>query len=355
MHALRRELLVAYPDTHDWASLVVYASLPTDLEQQLHAVRRGSERLAAETAIERFRATLRGKDESVIQGSNLDASERARLVHDVDRLDETVAVVRASLDRADSNQARTDAYRFLGRLAMRLYDAYVHRSAPFTSAISQTLTRMKKHDFASGQRPISMLAPQELLKLAKDSYEAAHRSDGSQWELWVQVVALCWALRLNEVDRAQFDKDLTATRFMADLLLERAASATTNAAEQRALASAIAFEVELLAYFAGHNRQLSAEGTFEEQLDRKFELFLKAAAPVPESYRAHAAWRQLRRYEVWSRGRSAAVRTTEPLQPSAPQAPPPPDGPQMTSLVARYIGRLRALGVRRYWGARRNM
>jgi len=341
VHAIRRELLVAYPDTHDWASLVVYASLPNDVDDQLRAVKRGSDRLAAETAIERFRATLRGKTESAIRGNNIEEAERERLVDDVDRLDKAVAVIRASIDCADSNQARTDGNRFLGRLAMRLYDAYTHRTSPFEAAISTTLQRFKKHDFTTGRRPISTLAPKELLRLAKDSYEIAHRLDGSQWELWVQVVALCWALEPNAADDEQFKSDLNATRYMAQLLVDRAANATTDAAEQRALAAAIAFEVELLAYFTGKEQNDPSSQTFIEKLDKKFELFLRAASPVPESYRAHAAWRQLRRYLVWTTGR-----------PSVPGQPLRPDGVKMGELITKYIDRLKKLGVRRYWGPR---
>jgi hypothetical protein len=276
-------------------------------------------------------------------GDDIPEEERERLAEDVDRLDEAVAAIRSSIDRADGNQARTDAHRFLGRLAMRLYDAYSLRSQPFQDAISNTLRQAKKHDFTTGRRPISMLAPSKLLRLAKDSYEMAHRLDGSQWELWVQVVALSWALNLDAADRPQFDKDLDATRYMADLLVERAANATTNAGEQRALAAAIAFEVELLAYFSGHAAKTVSGQTFVQKLDEKFELFLKAAAPVPESYRAHAAWRQLRRYQVWSSARSHPTSTSEKHYPSSAD---------MQALLSKYISTLKSRGVRRYWGPR---
>lgn len=338
VHAIRRELLVVYPDTHDWASLVVYASLPPDLDAQLGTVRRNFERRAAETAIERFRATLRGKSEQQMASGSPD--EQQRVGDDIDRLDETFARIRAAID--GPTKASVDANRFLGRLAMRLYDAYVFRSPPFGQAIATIAGRTKKHDFTTGRRPISMLAPNELLKLAKDSYLAAHGGDGSQWELWLQVVALCWALELDGTEVKQFDNDLTAARYMSDLLVERAGDAIINAAQQRALAACFKFEVELLAYLAGHTWDVRgtdmSESSFGFRLDELFDKLVRAVSPVPESYRAHAAWRQLRRYGIWVQHRWTWK------QPDRQGVAP--------GRIARYSTRLQELGVRRYWGPR---
>jgi hypothetical protein len=122
---------------------------------------------------------------------------------------------------------------------------------------------------------------------------------------------------------------------MASLLAERVANGDVNTKEQRALAAAIGFEVELLAYLCSHlpadrAGRVPDNKTSEDVLKEAFETFIRAASPINESYRAHVAWRQLRRFKVWAQAR----------------------GETKASVIDDYRNRLEGFGVQRYWGPR---
>src|SRR5262249_21380848 len=144
---------------------------------------------------------------------------------------------------ASNAPTRASGYRILGRLALRLWDVLQLHKESVDQSLSKLLGRFKKHDFSSGQLPISMLGPADLLRLAKESYESAFYVDGSQWELWVQAVVLGWPLGLDKPDSGHpyYNDDVSATQNMAALLAKTADRATTNASAQRALAAAIKF------------------------------------------------------------------------------------------------------------------
>jgi hypothetical protein len=334
IHAIRRELLVAYPDAHDWASLVLYAALPPDLKHQLDKVRRVAQRLGAETAVERLRATFTGRSISKL---NDDPELRSRASKDIDRLDADMRTLRSWTEPTNDIDTRVAGHCYVARMALRLWDVYSFRKTPFTTSIAGLLDETKEPDFSSGQRHLSTFTPAELLQLAKDSYEAAHQLDGKRWELWVQVVVLAWALRKDSANKAAFDQDLKSTRYMASLLTERVANGDVSTKEQRALAAAIGFEVELLAYLCGHKASdrggsVTPEETSEEVLNKAFETFMRAASPINESYRAHVAWRQLRRYKVWAQARGESTNAI--------------------GVIEGYRQRLETLGVQHYWGPR---
>ena len=54
IHQLRQELSMRCPETHDWASLVVYAAFPADFEQQVDRVKLARRRFAVDTAMARI-------------------------------------------------------------------------------------------------------------------------------------------------------------------------------------------------------------------------------------------------------------------------------------------------------------
>ncbi len=54
IHQLRQELSMRCPETHDWASLVVYAAFPADFEQQIDRVKLARRRFAVDTAMARI-------------------------------------------------------------------------------------------------------------------------------------------------------------------------------------------------------------------------------------------------------------------------------------------------------------
>ncbi|MEN6489855.1 MAG: hypothetical protein ABFD66_13425, partial [Smithella sp.] len=76
-HSLRSKLHALCPDTHDWASLVTYANLPPDLDQQLLDVRYYQARRAIDCALDRI-------DESIDSKIPLGETEMERLLARVD-------------------------------------------------------------------------------------------------------------------------------------------------------------------------------------------------------------------------------------------------------------------------------
>jgi hypothetical protein len=323
VHGIRRELVVAYPETHDWASLVVYGSFPADLDSQLRGVRLTAEKLAVETAVERLRVTLRTHglwDDAV-------GAKRERLESDVNRLDRATAAIQAWTQASNDLATRVAGYRLLARIALRLWDVYMIRSDPQSDvSISGRMQRKEEHDVVTGRRPVSMLKPRELLELARHSYEIAYLLDSSRAAVWVQVVALSFALSGTNETVAGFKNDLRALRYMAALLVDRGVAEGVGGRDDRSLAAAMVFEVELLAHLAGLGQLDESSATSgHTPLEQAFDAFVRAASPVSTSYRAHAMWRQLRRYEVW--------------RPGSPD-------------VVNYRTKLENLGVRRYWNPR---
>ena len=334
VHAIRRELVVAYPETHDWASLVVYGSFPPDLDSQLRRVKQTAGKLAVETAVERLRVTLR---RHVMPGSEPGRESETRLSDDVDRLDRATAAIQSWTMPTNDVGGRVLGLRVLARIALRLWDVYRLRSYLPEGRVADRVGRKQKHDVSTGQRPISMLQPHELLELARTSYETAYFLDPSRPEIWVQVMVLSWALSIPPKERSlphNFPSDLRAMRYMALLAGERVAAEGLGGREARTLAAAMSFEVELLAYLAREGQLDEHKSLTQDQtLDASFERFIKAVAPVSESYRAHALWQQLRRYEQWTK-----------------QAINKPIGADDRVTVFRE--KLEDLGVRKYWGPR---
>jgi hypothetical protein len=350
IHAIRRELLVAHPETHDWASLVVYGSFPSDLDDQLALVRRYAEKLAAETAAERMRVTLRRWRR--LPQSAADANDAPpapepadtatlrsqltdRLRGDLDRLDRAVTAVRAWTDASRPAAARIAGHRLLARVALRLWDlmALPSGGTPLTPTLGELVGRMPRHEAASGWRPLSMLERRDLLELALASYEHALALDASPPQLWVQVAFLRWLIG-HEPERPGTTVPPTmkpAASLLSMLNAARTVGATVwiplgDAADRDAMSlrTATAFEAALLSQFIGATPPHDP-GLVPTQ--EAFDDFVEGAAPVATSYRAHALWQQLRRYE-----RVYIANFEEQVQ--------------------SYRKRLEALGVRRYWGPR---
>jgi hypothetical protein len=355
VHAIRRELLVTYPHTHDWASLVVYGSFPLDLDGQLLAVRRSAERLALETAAERLRVTYRrwdfnhnstiARDRSRSDGevkAELD-NVNARLRADIERLDRVAQPIAAWLDESNDIRTRVNGLRLWARIALRMWDllslpSSTSRGAqqPRRESFAGLLGRRTKHDDSTGSRPLSMLAPVELLRFAQDCYTRAYALDGSLLELWVQVAFLRWMISTSEPqatasgdeeDIAYF-RQLTAIQAMAENQLQLGERHGAVDRDSRSLRTAIVFEVSLLIDINKWQKFRSGGSKALHQVRSTrdwFEDFVAAAQPISTSYRAHMMWRQLRRYEA--------------LGPGLEFAQP-------------FRERLERLEVRKYWGPR---
>jgi hypothetical protein len=306
--------------------------------------------LAAETAAERMRVTLRRWRR--LPQSAADANDAPpapepadtatlrsqltdRLRGDLDRLDRAVTAVRAWTDASRPAAARIAGHRLLARVALRLWDlmALPSGGTPLTPTLGELVGRMPRHEAASGWRPLSMLERRDLLELALASYEHALALDASPPQLWVQVAFLRWLIG-HEPERPGTTVPPTmkpAASLLSMLNAARTVGATVwiplgDAADRDAMSlrTATAFEAALLSQFIGATPPHDP-GLVPTQ--EAFDDFVEGAAPVATSYRAHALWQQLRRYE-----RVYIANFEEQVQ--------------------SYRKRLEALGVRRYWGPR---
>lgn len=66
VHDLRQELHVACPDTHDWASVVVYAALPADIDAQVTQARFLRAQRAVDTVMARLDGTPEPREEDLL-------------------------------------------------------------------------------------------------------------------------------------------------------------------------------------------------------------------------------------------------------------------------------------------------
>ncbi|MBU0944832.1 MAG: CHAT domain-containing protein [Proteobacteria bacterium] len=62
LHELRQRLRISCPDTHDWASIVAYATVPSDFEKQVSDFRDQQTRKRIETKFERIDVLLKAKN-----------------------------------------------------------------------------------------------------------------------------------------------------------------------------------------------------------------------------------------------------------------------------------------------------
>jgi hypothetical protein len=81
LHALRGKLYALCPDTHDWASLVMYAALPPDINDQLLDVHYAQAKRAVDRALDRIDKSIDRIDKATQSGE----AEMKRLL---DRVDE---------------------------------------------------------------------------------------------------------------------------------------------------------------------------------------------------------------------------------------------------------------------------
>jgi hypothetical protein len=121
IHGLRRRLYARHSTrTHDWASLIVYAALPVDLQAQLDEVKYCSGRLALEATMDRFDHELErlASDEATVDKAKLQLLQQ-RVDGDSSRLpDEGPWALDAEALRAVAAKRVAQTYFRLGKLQL---------------------------------------------------------------------------------------------------------------------------------------------------------------------------------------------------------------------------------------------
>jgi hypothetical protein len=213
VHKLRQRLHVECRDTHDWASVVVYAALPDDIDAQV-------QRAKLRHPIATLSAALSRRDLAAVQKSDaLDAT-----VKDIERsIDTLAAAVRD--DRGSPDVAR--ARGVLGNAGKRLAHALhggplwplVAEPAPEIAGAAASAFR------STSDEPRRQAEARRRLEEARSAYFEAFRGGINEaWPL-VQYLALSVALwpldrELPESERADEVREITRWWTFAQFLAE---------------------------------------------------------------------------------------------------------------------------------------
>jgi hypothetical protein len=266
LHDVRQQLHQREPNRHDWASLVCYASFPSDFEQQL-------ERVRSEQAIEALRISMAKAEgsEIVTLGHFFRAPERpwlqshalAQIADAKDRL--------PPLSDGPADPAEIEREGVLGSMEKRR--AWIHyREASRTS------------DVQAAQEQLD--AERAALTRGMEHYRAAF--DRCMNPSWAGVQYLSLAVVLNR------DHEVPSEHWSLASATARLNSKAARQPDprQRAWALADLLELTLLEAQRRPRRDLQR---FREELQRHWESFLRVAGPSETS----STVRQLSRYAYW--------------------------------------------------------
>lgn len=293
-HEVRRELYAASTAVHDWASLVAYATLPTDIDAQLETVRYHRTRKAGDVAIARVHNAA-VKHEGDMMGGAPPATGEARI-------DPAIEAESRALDTAFRDMELIIAE--LPRLAARAHGwlgSAAVRWAEMLLKVDPTVLVPGEHrvegEGIEGTR-LSRMDADDALRFAARHYLAAFVGDrcgplgASAINTWglVQWMTLTWVLaRLDGDIQATVDEEAWTTAEW----LTRHALGSCDEVRQAGVHDDRA-QLYLL------SMALPSRRTKEEVL-RKIRAEIDALLGLvgPQSFQAFATYRQMRRFNEW--------------------------------------------------------
>lgn len=297
VHDLRQALHVGCPDTHDWASVVVYAAFPADLDAQVKRARSTRAMLAVNAALSRRDDEARSRP---------DGSEETR-----DALREAMKALHATLPAADDPLAPGERTRVLGVLAAstkRVAHAFYKEplwpllTAPAVAAPTVAAFR----DAAPPAEVAAQAEARRLLDDARGHYLQIFRAGvGEAWPL-VQFLSLSSAL--HPVDRELPARDRVAAQrtyagFWTTAHITAEDNLKSRAGRERVWAHAALVELYVLAALLPAEHWARHEA--EERAHRHLAVVLEDGVPLD----TYSLRRQLLRYtEWWWKGRDALTR-----------------------------------------------
>jgi len=330
VHDLRQELHVACPDTHDWASVVVYAALPPDIDAQVTQARFQRAQRAVDTVMARLDGTTDPQEE------------------DLRALEEVMRSFESAVPEGDTPAERVRAYGLLASAKKRAALLYygkppwpllVLEGAPALAAarISPSGSippppaglaprpARPAHDAEEGTRALrAQLASRTALEEARSYYMKAFRlATNEPWSA-VQWLGLTAALDPMDEDGAQemFADRWTTARVIAEDNLSSAD------AQHVIWAHGALVELHVLAQLLPeqHRARVEAPQKAARHLDEL--LAIVATDPYPNArFDAYSVLRQLVRFADWWWR----------------------DRPEIRALPARLAERMRLRGVRSRW------
>jgi hypothetical protein len=214
LHDLRRDLQLKCPHTHDWASLVAYATLPPGLDSTLRRVGRKRTGMALDVALARVRETFleRTPPLSPAPGAAGEAADRDRFdqpergQQERDRLEQAAKGMRDVLAQAADASEAADAHAWLASAALRWAEIRHNPAIQLGSLL--TSGAPKNHPV-----PFAELTKDDALRLAGLHYRRTFLAGRAFWGL--QMSLLIEIARKGFCDAAEW----AAARVLAEAIV----------------------------------------------------------------------------------------------------------------------------------------
>ncbi len=154
LYALRKKLFTESPDTHDWASLVVYASVPPDFDRQVRSFRRYQADLAMDRVFRHIDHLLFSA-----QGENRDSSQTT--AQELPALMQLIARYRALVEYAAPPEhapadmdEHAEVWGLLGSMDRNVAHIQQH-TAPSSMEWRHTMARSRKNYLLAANRSLN--------------------------------------------------------------------------------------------------------------------------------------------------------------------------------------------------------
>jgi hypothetical protein len=189
VHDLRQALHVGCPQSHDWASVVVYAALPLDMEDQLRRARFEQARLALDVVMARA-DKVRKREENPPPGEQPQSPSREEVTR---QLEQAMARFEAAAPQENPKGEQMAASGVLGRAWKRV----AHFKAPNDVA----------NEAVSPERQRRKAEFQTALEKARHYYYECYKMGSNEaWPL-VQYLALTLGLGLEKEPSGELEKE----------------------------------------------------------------------------------------------------------------------------------------------------
>lgn len=295
LHDLRRRLQAQFPETHDWASLTAYASLPTDIDRQFENVQIARTKHRMEAALDHVdKATRRtfakhpGKSKvklsSTLEPSTSDAETAKLLANGQEKIEQARRQFERLVQHVPSE--RTELLGVLASTEKRQAE----------SEYSGTLLK--------GAAPSGIKRTQELLYQALEHYWQAFIQDqGRSWTLssWTLVQYLSLAIILqtrpegHQLEELWLFAHVMSRNELHSTNREHAIWAHGNLIELYLLAQMLQIEALQIKTVGIES---SAEAAKRLALEHAGELLVSAGR---NSFEVYSTRRQIFRYVEWFR------------------------------------------------------
>jgi hypothetical protein len=298
LYDLRRKLYSQFRNTHDWASLTAYVSLPEDFDQQLPGVQIERAMGCIDAAMNHADELLSQVSEKIKPKSSLPANQQEQS-NQIKSVREKINGAKKRLEKLSADIPAERA-RILGNLA-----STEKREAQFLHSFA--LRNLLPDAQTADSEKATLREVFELLRKSRDHYWQAFLLDrGSGWAA-VQYLSLTLLMKNTKVgdffalkeENGQADepsaRDLDALWSMSRLLSSNDLSHESR--QVRAWAHSSLTELYLLSLMIDAPNSRFEQGKAEKWALKHTEDLIETAGWG--SFEVYSAWRQILRYVEW--------------------------------------------------------